>query len=443
VPLGAPSLAAAPAAPWQQAYDSHTGQYYYFNMALQVTQWEPPAEGYRPCMLDSAAIEQQMIQKLQEQEQPGSSSEAGGAAAARAAEAADQALSGSPPKRAAPKPKLARNAGTHTGETTGDCASSSSNVSHGGGARGKGGGAGRAAEGEEADEEPSLHGHHGKVWEEGMRVTLDPGTAAHVRTLLPRPLSKYWLQRYSLFSKYDAGVQMDNEGWWSVTPEVLALHQAKMCQKYSGSSYIAMDAMAGCGGNVIQMAMVFQQVIALELSKRRCDMIAHNVGIYEVGRRVELMCCDFFAAAPRLVSDVIFVSPPWGGPKYQYCETFEVLSSPAEGMCTIRDLVSTCLEVVGRTARMRGSARLANGAAANGSAIAHADGCEGPQHSRCGDAGHGSAGASTRGVVALFLPRNTDLQQLAGLVPEGMVWHAERNVVNGKLKGLTAYCFAS
>ncbi len=48
---------------------------------------------------------------------------------------------------------------------------------------------------------------------EVQRVELDPDTAAFVRTLLPRNMAKYWLQRYSLFSKYDEGIQMDTEGW--------------------------------------------------------------------------------------------------------------------------------------------------------------------------------------------------------------------------------------
>lgn len=42
---------------------------------------------------------------------------------------------------------------------------------------------------------------------------------------------------------------------YSVTPEVLALHQASMCKRY-GNGHVVADAMAGCGGNVIQMAMV-------------------------------------------------------------------------------------------------------------------------------------------------------------------------------------------
>jgi len=37
---------------------------------------------------------------------------------------------------------------------------------------------------------------------------------------------KYWVQRYSLWSKFDQGVLMDKEGWYSATPEALAKHHA-------------------------------------------------------------------------------------------------------------------------------------------------------------------------------------------------------------------------
>lgn len=63
---------------------------------------------------------------------------------------------------------------------------------------------------------------------------------------------------------------------------------------------------------------------------------------------------------------------------------------------------------------------------------------------------HSSSGSSadngvseskgTQGVVAVFLPRNTDLHQLASLVPAGSVWNVERNYVNARLKGVTLYC---
>lgn len=46
----------------------------------------------------------------------------------------------------------------------------------------------------------------------------------------PHPQSvvhdKYWAQRRRLFSKYDDGILLDSEGWYSVTPEIIAKHVA-------------------------------------------------------------------------------------------------------------------------------------------------------------------------------------------------------------------------
>ena len=38
---------------------------------------------------------------------------------------------------------------------------------------------------------------------------------------------KYWAQRRRLFSRFDQGIQLDSEGWYSVTPEIIADHVAK------------------------------------------------------------------------------------------------------------------------------------------------------------------------------------------------------------------------
>jgi len=38
---------------------------------------------------------------------------------------------------------------------------------------------------------------------------------------------KYWAQRKRLFSKFDEGVQLDKESWFSVTPEAIAGHIAR------------------------------------------------------------------------------------------------------------------------------------------------------------------------------------------------------------------------
>eukprot|EP00798_Chlamydomonas_sp_ICE-L_P018094 gene18094-24519_t len=59
----------------------------------------------------------------------------------------------------------------------------------------------------------TTEGRRSKVWDPTQRVTLDSDTAARLRSVLPRGMTKYWLQRYSLFSRFDEGVLMDQEGW--------------------------------------------------------------------------------------------------------------------------------------------------------------------------------------------------------------------------------------
>ena len=43
-------------------------------------------------------------------------------------------------------------------------------------------------------------------------------------------MSKYWAQRYRLFSMYDDGVKLDHESWYSITPEKIAEHIADRCR---------------------------------------------------------------------------------------------------------------------------------------------------------------------------------------------------------------------
>lgn len=38
---------------------------------------------------------------------------------------------------------------------------------------------------------------------------------------------KYWAQRRRLFSRFDKGIRLDKESWYSATPEVIADHIAK------------------------------------------------------------------------------------------------------------------------------------------------------------------------------------------------------------------------
>ncbi|KFV20563.1 Trimethylguanosine synthase, partial [Tauraco erythrolophus] len=67
-------------------------------------------------------------------------------------------------------------------------------------------------------------------------------------------LVKYWAQRYRLFSRFDEGIKLDREGWFSVTPEKIAEHIAvRVSQSFNCD--VVVDAFCGVGGNAIQFAL--------------------------------------------------------------------------------------------------------------------------------------------------------------------------------------------
>lgn len=81
----------------------------------------------------------------------------------------------------------------------------------------------------------------------GIAENLDPDLVEE----MSKRTAKYWYQRYRLFSRYDDGIKMDEEGWFSVTPESIAQHQAtRMC-----TGGLIIDAFTGVGGNAIQFAL--------------------------------------------------------------------------------------------------------------------------------------------------------------------------------------------
>ncbi len=62
---------------------------------------------------------------------------------------------------------------------------------------------------------------------------------------------KYWDRRYDLFSRFDDGIQVDEAGLYSVTPEKIALEQAK---KMNCKTIV--DGFCGVGGNAIAFALM-------------------------------------------------------------------------------------------------------------------------------------------------------------------------------------------
>ncbi|KAL3936215.1 MAG: hypothetical protein SGARI_002654, partial [Bacillariaceae sp.] len=105
---------------------------------------------------------------------------------------------------------------------------------------------------------------------------------------------KYWSQRRRLFSKYDQGIQLDAESWFSVTPEVIANHIAAHLvgnrrldidsDDDVHKKMIVLDPFGGCGGNSIAFARreEVELVISVDLDMEKLKMAASNAAIYGI-----------------------------------------------------------------------------------------------------------------------------------------------------------------
>ncbi|KAK9764485.1 Trimethylguanosine synthase [Basidiobolus ranarum] len=138
---------------------------------------------------------------------------------------------------------------------------------------------------------------------------------------IPQHLRRYWDKRYTLFSKFDEGIRMDEEGWYSVTPEKLAAHVAERCK-----CDVIIDAFCGVGGNTIQFAQTCKKVIAFDIDESRLECARHNARIYGVEDRIQFILGNYFDYVSEIEADVVFLSPPWGGPSYREVELFDLIS---------------------------------------------------------------------------------------------------------------------
>ncbi|KAF9434899.1 Trimethylguanosine synthase [Entomortierella beljakovae] len=202
-----------------------------------------------------------------------------------------------------------------------------------------------------------------------------------VGSQLPKDMQKYWYQRYRYFRLFDQGIKMDLEGWYSVTPEKIATHIAQRC-----ASDVIIDAFCGVGGNAIQFALTCHRVIAIDIDPVRLMCAKHNARIYGVEDRIEFICGDYMTLIPKLKADVVFLSPPWGGPDYLVQEEFDIK----------RDIPMDGEHLFQETSKITNN-------------------------------------------IAYFLPRNSNADQIGRLAGPGGLCEIEKNVLNHVCKAWTAY----
>jgi trimethylguanosine synthase len=245
---------------------------------------------------------------------------------------------------------------------------------------------------------------------------------------------KYWAQRKRLFVKFDQGIQLDREGWYSVTPEAIANHIARRMVAGNDNGMIVMDACAGVGGNAIAFARrpEVSLVVCVDNDDARLRIAANNCSVYGIPRDkvvfVHADVCQVLASykdGKRIVDaesfksvatetekeykysgldllpetlDAVFLSPPWGGSDYESVGR--------------RNYDLTCIKL---------------SEAVDGEELLRLAGIAVPEE---------------RMNVAYFLPRNTNgVRYSYSALKAGFAGclELEQNVLNGKLKTITAY----
>ncbi|KAF9731366.1 hypothetical protein PMIN06_010050 [Paraphaeosphaeria minitans] len=208
----------------------------------------------------------------------------------------------------------------------------------------------------------------------------------------PEHLRKYWFQRHKIWQRYHEGVWMTEDAWFGVTPEPIANKiAAHIAESAPKEKTIIIDAFAGVGGNAIAFARSgrWEQVFAVEKDPKTMKCAKHNAEIYGVAKKIVFHTGDCFDIIKRFVGKnniVIFGSPPWGGTEYNADNVFDLSLMQPYSLDTL----------------YRKFSKLS-------------------KH------------------IVLYLPRNSDLNQIARYAPEGRKVEVAHYCILGASKALCVY----
>lgn len=65
-------------------------------------------------------------------------------------------------------------------------------------------------------------------------------------------------------------------------------------------------------------------VIAIDIDPLKIELARNNAEVYGVSDRIEFIIGDYYALAPTLKADIVFLAPPWGGPSYSLQKTISI-----------------------------------------------------------------------------------------------------------------------
>ncbi|KAE8344576.1 hypothetical protein BDV24DRAFT_126759 [Aspergillus arachidicola] len=160
---------------------------------------------------------------------------------------------------------------------------------------------------------------------------------------VPWDIQNYWAQRYKIFSKYDEGVWLTDDAWFGVTPEPVANKIAEhIASAAPASRMVLVDAFAGAGGNTIAFARSgrWKRVYAIEKNPAVLQCAKHNAKIYGVEDKITWFEGDSLQIVNNQLKElgpysVLFASPPWGGPGYRSDKVFNLGTMEPYSLATL------------------------------------------------------------------------------------------------------------
>ena len=138
------------------------------------------------------------------------------------------------------------------------------------------------------------------------------------------------------------------------------------------------------------------------------------------------------------------MSPPWGGPHYIRNEVYDADKSLAAfgGLRGLTTAALSAVRVPALTAKKHSFDRRSTGVTApdvpSDAGITSAVALAPPFEPLQADTMQQLPLSCQRGI-AVFLPRQTDLQQLSAAAPDSVTVEVERAVLDGFVKGITVY----
>lgn len=126
---------------------------------------------------------------------------------------------------------------------------------------------------------------------------------------------------------------MTPNSWFEVTPESIAVKIASTLLSGAGGGVTVIDAFCGIGGNTLAFAAhpSCERVVAVDTCPSALYCAERNAALYGVQEKIGFVEGDFFDMVggggrngALDGADIVFASPPWGGPGYRVHEVFDV-----------------------------------------------------------------------------------------------------------------------